>query len=175
MFHLYFGALDVCLYIAAFFVALSLSRSIADDGDLVLQPISVASTGRPVIVTSTRPVVAVTQSKVNRVQALMTGEATVTVKVEPQPQSFDGEVADDCTDQMTGSSFGNQASLKDNSESEKTVLNLSRLKTYTLHGNLVVKLADLSTTPPDSVKRYKLRGEPAVRVTALEELYVIVR
>ena len=194
MFHLYFGALDVCLYIAAFFVSLSLSRALCEN-DAASQPAfqTVSAMSVPQLVVQTSPVritprrsvpvassqpataavqtqpIATTQVPHTTVEVLT---ATATAKL-PDPSFED-----------THSSLGNEATVQqvaeptteaaENTEEELPVLNLQETRLYKLRKQSVVKLADIAFKLPESIKQYKLRGEPVVFLSTLENYMEVV-
>ena len=194
MFHLYFGALDVCLYIAAFFVSLSLSRALCEN-DAASQPAfqTVSAMSVPQLVVQTSPVritprrsvpvassqpataavqtqpIATTQVPHTTVEVLT---ATATAKL-PDPSFED-----------THSSLGNEATVQqvaeptteaaENTEEERPVLNLQETRLYKLRKQSVVKLADIAFKLPESIKQYKLRGEPVVFLSTLENYMEVV-
>lgn len=194
MFHLYFGALDVCLYIAAFFVSLSLSRALCEN-DAASQPafqtVSAMPVPQPVVqtspvritprrsvpVASSQPATAAVQTQpitTTQVPHTSVEVLTTTATAELPEPSFED----------THSSLGNEAAVQqvaeptaeaaENTEEELPVLNLQETRLYKLRKQSVVKLADIAFKLPESIKQYKLRGEPVVFLSTLENYVEVV-
>lgn len=59
-------------------------------------------------------------------------------------------------------------------EQPRPSLKLVDVKLYKLHQKLVVKLSSLPFNVPDTIKRYRLRGEDVVRLEALEDVALVI-
>ena len=151
-FHLYFGALDIILYAAAFLVFLSVSRAICDDMD--------APSHQTVGVTITTE--ASTASSTD--SSSFDPAPSPSISAQVQPFTSDNSAEGDET-----------ASVSQGQESSsRPKLNLSSIKLFKLRRKSVVKLSDLAFSVPETVKRYKLRREDVIKLTDLESFAEVI-
>ena len=164
MFELYFGAFDLLLYAGAFLLALYLEaalhrRSIQPPLDTSQPPVAIISAAPcPIVIAEgddadLQPIEAAEQAQALSMPMLAdTALESDAVRVAAQTEDF--------PTQLTECSVKPQLSLDD-------------IKLYKLHKRSVVKVSALPFSIPDSIRRYLLRGEPVVMLTALEKVAVI--
>ena len=179
MFHTYFGALDITLYIAAFFIALSWSKVIAAEVDQALIPVPAMSIGdvaavnvhpldaktvvpTPIALTigtiqqkqkATQPRVVVTDSD-KQTDVAKTQHDLSSQKAEPAALSAALPTASDDSGKMVD---------------EKLTLDLSGIRLYKLHKKSVVRVESLPWAVPESIRQYTLHRRKVVRLEDLEK------
>ena len=141
-FHLYFGALDILLYAAAFLVSLSVSRGICDDID--------AAASQPVSVTSTD------------VATHENAKASSNASSQLLARSVSAKSS---SDKPLISNENNEIIVTDD---DNPVLRLSDVHIYKLHKKSVILIDDIPFDVPERIRRYMLRKRQVVRLKDLE-------
>lgn len=176
MFDLYFGALDLFLYGAAFFVSLALSRALTEEVEL-LQPVLVSSGSSAAARVATPVVQTVAASVALPVRVVKVSDVQTDDKAKHS--SFEDAKPSNVGDTALSFEEAVESRVDDVTDSDdsndKPVLNLCEVRQYKLRKQPVVQLNALPSTItlPDTIRRYKLRGKPVVQISALENFFEV--
>ena len=147
MFELYFGAFDIVLYVIAFITAVMLADGICD-----------GMGANDLRVDSAEFIAAESTPDLAYVACLPSSQCAVAISVEIP-------ASDVVLSDLDQPSATKQA---------KPVLRVSDVRLYKLHQKSVVLLNALPFSIPNTIKRYMLRGQPVIRLEALQDIATVI-
>ncbi|MEM6254826.1 MAG: hypothetical protein AAF821_18070 [Cyanobacteria bacterium P01_D01_bin.156] len=171
MFELYFGAFDILLYGIAFVVSIHVANVLCDQAEQAQMVPPLATVNEAPCPTverrcvAPRPIAAIAVTK-PPVKVIPPATVPMTMETDSQEPTVTNE---EMTVDTVVSTTEAASQLLD-----KPMLQLADIKIYKLHKKSVVKVSDLPFDVPENVKRYSLRGEPALRLEALEKAVEVV-